>query len=160
MPDVRAPGTMLPSPPVAFIFTPQTAGNPDIPANGPWAYYPGRAYVDWIGTDFYSRFAGWRGLNSYYQTYLRGFADKPFMFGEWGMWGRDDPAFASEFFSWVHAHKRVRMLLYFQNYDPRGPFNLGHFPRARAIISRELKSSLFAPLTSEWAPRREKRSSD
>jgi hypothetical protein len=32
-----------------------TAGSPDIPGNRPSAYWPGASYVDWTGTDFYSR---------------------------------------------------------------------------------------------------------
>jgi hypothetical protein len=46
--------TTLPTPRLAFMWAPQTAGTPDIPANRPAVYDPGSAYVDILGTDFYS----------------------------------------------------------------------------------------------------------
>ena len=150
MPPVRTSAALLPEAPVAFIWNPQTAGDPDIAANSPSAYFPGARYVDWIGTDFYSKFPNWRGLNWFYRTYEDKFSSKPFMFGEWGMWGVDRPKFVRQFFRWVRSRRPVRMLMYFQGYNPSGVFNLGHYPRARSLISRELQSSRFAPFTPEW----------
>src|SRR5207244_10004052 len=74
--------------PVAFVWSPQVAGAPDTAANSPAAYWPGAAYVDWVGTDFYSKFPNWAGLERFYNS-SRG---KPFAFGEWALWGRDDPS--------------------------------------------------------------------
>ena len=61
LPAVRGVGSAartrcLPTPEVELLWIPQTRGSPDIPANMPRAYWPGRRYVDWVGTDFYSRF--------------------------------------------------------------------------------------------------------
>ena len=67
-------------------------------------------YVDWVGTDFYSKFPNFTDLETFYDD----FPTKPFVFGEWALWDGDDPAFVHRFFDWVNGHKRVRMLLYNQ----------------------------------------------
>ena len=59
----------MPTPAVSFVWTPQVAGSPDIPANSPAAYYPGDRYVDWVGTDFYSRFPNFTGLETFYNEF-------------------------------------------------------------------------------------------
>jgi hypothetical protein len=115
-----------------------TAGSPDTPANRPGGYWPGAAYVDWVGTDFYSRFPNFSGLDRFYST--RAYAGKPFVFGEWAMWGRDDPAFMRRFFGWVAAHPRVRMLAYNQGNRTAGPFRLYRYPRAAGVMRKALRS--------------------
>src|SRR5437899_3014521 len=61
MPPVRGAGASLARVPVAFMWVPQVAGAPDTAANAPSAYWPGEEYVDWVGTDFYSKFPNWAG---------------------------------------------------------------------------------------------------
>jgi hypothetical protein len=126
----------LPRPKVAVQWTPMTAGSPDIAANGPGGYWPGSAYVDWVGTDFYSSFPNFAGLDRFYATPR--YSAKPFVFGEWAMWGRDDPSFMERFFAWVAAHPRVRMLAYNQGNHPTSPFRLFRYPRA----AREMRAAL------------------
>ena len=65
------------------------------------------------------------------------------MFGEWGVWGGDNPGWVNELFRFVNTHKRVRMMLYNQGNDPNGPFRLKHFPGARAAIRKALKSKRY-----------------
>lgn len=144
MPRLRTSETVLPRPQVAFLWVPQVAGAPDIAANAPRAYWPGGRYVDWVGTDFYSRFPNFAGLERFY----REFSGKPFAFGEWALWGADDPSFVTRLFAWVRSHRRVRMLLYNQGDRTAGPFRLRRYPRATRAIRRELASPLFAA----WAP--------
>jgi len=60
------------------------------------------------------------------------------------MWGRDDPAFAHRLFGWIHAHARVRMVVYNQGQNPVGPFRLRRFPGAQRVIRAALGSPLFA----------------
>src|SRR3712207_8648596 len=72
--------------PYTTLFRSQTEGSPNIRANAPRAYWPGGRYVDWVGTDFYSRFPNWRGLERFFSA----FPGKPFVFGEYAVWGRDD----------------------------------------------------------------------
>ncbi|HTA35279.1 MAG TPA: hypothetical protein VK761_01085, partial [Solirubrobacteraceae bacterium] len=62
LPPVRTSAATLATPRVALMWAPQTAGTPDTPANEPAAYYPGSAYVDIVGTDFYSAFPNFAGL--------------------------------------------------------------------------------------------------
>src|SRR5437762_962103 len=52
----RDGGDRLPEPQVSLLWVPQTEGSPAIARNSAAAYWPGARYVDWVGTDFYSRF--------------------------------------------------------------------------------------------------------
>jgi hypothetical protein len=131
----------LARPQVALQWAPMTAGSPDIRPNRPDGYWPGAAYVDWVGTDFYSRFPNFAGLDRFYATpHHRG---KPFVFGEWGMWGRDDPRFMRRFFAWVSAHPRVRMLAYNQGNRPTSRFRLYRYPRAAGVMRSALRSARY-----------------
>ena len=139
LPPVHTEAVELPVPQVAMAWVPQTAGSPDIHANRARAYWPGSQYVDWVGTDFYSRFPNFRDLNTFYAD----FPNKPFVFGEWALWGGDSPSFVHRFFSWVNTHKRVRMALYNQGNMVGGPFRLSRFPQSRAAIRAELRKKRF-----------------
>jgi hypothetical protein len=135
LPPVRTRAAALPRPRVALQWVPQTAGSPDVPGNGPRAYWPGGRYVDWVGTDFYSRFPGWAGLERFYRAFPR----KPFVFGEWALWGRDDPAFVRRLFDWIARHPRVGMALYNQG-RPGGPFRLERYPRGASALRAALRA--------------------
>jgi len=139
-------GASMPTPAVSFVWTPQVAGAPDTAANSPAAYYPGDRYVDWVGTDFYSRFPNFTGLEAFYKE----FPGKPFAFGEWALWGADDPAFVSQLFTWVNAHRRVAMMLYNQGYDANGPLDLGVYPASTAALRGQLGASRFLAFTPDW----------
>jgi hypothetical protein len=118
-----------------------TAGSPNIAANAPAGYWPGAAYVDWVGTDFYSSFPNFRGLDRFYAT--RRYAGKPFVFGEWAMWGHDDPSFMRRFFAWVARHPRVRMLAYNQGNRATSPFRLYRYPKAARAMRVALRSRRY-----------------
>lgn len=135
------PARMLPRPRVAVQWVPMTAGSPNIDANRPGRYWPGSRYLDWVGTDFYSRFPNFGGLSRFYNT--RRYARRPFVFGEWGMWGRDDPAFMRSFFDWVAAHRRVRMLAYYQGNQTTSPFRLYRYPKAARVMREALRSTRY-----------------
>jgi hypothetical protein len=140
LPPVRTDAEELPRPQIAMVWVPQTRGTPDIPANMPRAYWPGGAYVDWVGTDFYSRFPNFHWLDDFY----RDFGGKPFVFGEWALWGADDPAFVGRLFGWIGAHPRVRMVLYNQGQLTDGPFRLERYPRSAAALRKALAHRRFA----------------
>jgi hypothetical protein len=141
LPPVRTTATALPVPQVALMWVPQVAGAPDTRANAPGAYWPGRAYVDWVGTDFYSKFPNFTGLDRFAAD--RRWRALPFVFGEWAMWGADNPGFVHRLFSWVRAHRHVRMLVYNQGFRPDGPFRLRHYPRGLAALRAELRTPAF-----------------
>jgi len=145
LPRVQTSEQTLPQPRISFLWAPQTAGTPDTPANEPAAYYPGSAYVDIVGTDFYSAFPNFAGLASLYAEYHT----KPFGFNEWAMWKNGDPGFVSQFFAFVHSHKRIALMVYNQGLNPTGPFHLEHFPEAKNAIRRQLASPRFLSHTPE-----------
>ena len=136
-------GATLASTPVSFVWTPQVAGAPDLPANSPAAYYPGDGYVDWVGTDFYSKFPNFTGLDTFYKQ----FSQRPFAFGEWAIWGGDNPGFVSQLFAWVNAHHRVRMMLYNQGFNM---FSLTADPASSAAIRQQLAPARYLGYTPEW----------
>lgn len=150
-PQPAAPGpapTGIPRPKVAMMWVPMTAGSPNIPQLMPRHFWPGRRYVDWVGTDFYSRFPNFRGLDGFYARWAAR-QKLPFAFGEFSMWGKDNPAFARRFFGWVKQHKRVRMLQYNQGHNPAGPFRLKRFPKAAKVIRRALADRHWATYAPE-----------
>jgi hypothetical protein len=147
LPPLRGASGELPRPKVAFLFVPEVSGDPPVPGNSPRSYYPGSHYVDWVGTDFYSKFPNYAGLNAFYKQ----FPHKPFVFGEWALWGRDDPGFVHGLFHWIKSHRRVHMVMYNQGSHPsESPFELARYPRSAAMLRHELSSRLFAPLAPEF----------
>jgi hypothetical protein len=147
--------TRLARPRVSLQWLPMTAGSPDIRGNRPAGYWPGAAFVDWIGTDFYSRYPNFAGLERFYRA--RRFGSKPFVFGEWAMWGRDDPAFMRRFFAWVAAHPRVRMLAYNQGNAPSAKFRLYRYPKAARVMRHHLRSSRYTARTAMTRDRQQAR---
>ncbi len=136
----------LPQPRVAMMWVPQTFGSPNVAGNQPADYWPGGKYVDWVGFDIYSRFAGaFDEGKAFFNRYRR----KPFVIGEYGPWDDDyDGSFTSELFRWAENHDRVKMLLYYRGVDPDNPYNVQFYPGARSVIRRHLNK----PRWVEFAP--------
>jgi hypothetical protein len=141
------PTGALPRPKVAFLWVPQDAGSPEIAANSPGVYWPGSAYVDWVGTDFYSSYPNFSLLDDFYSE----FTGKPFVISEWAVYGGDDPTFVRELFAWVLAHPRVRLIDYYQGFTPQSPANLAHYPASRRALRSELHSKRFLAYPPEYA---------
>jgi len=141
LPRVRTSATALPAPRIALLWVPQLTGSPNLPANAPRAYWPGRAYLDWVGTDFYGKFPNFSGLERFAAD--RRWRALPFVFGEWALWGRDDPRFVHRLFGWVRSHRQVRMLVYNEGGDSGSPFRLRRYPRALAALRAELRAAAF-----------------
>ena len=112
LPAVRTGATELPQPRVALLWVPFCAGLPHRRGNGPGSYWPGGRYVDWVGTDFFANSPNFPCLTRFYRD--RRWRSKPFAFGEWALWGRDDPRFVRRLYRWVASHRRVRMVVYNQ----------------------------------------------
>ena len=142
---VSAGGSVARSP-ISFVWTPETAGTPNIPANSAATYFPGNDYVDWVGTDFYSKFPNFTGLDTFYKQY----PNKPFAFGEWAIWGGDNPAFVDQFFAWIGSHKRTQMIVYNQGFTSSGPFALSADPGSTAAIRSLVAPARFLAHTPEW----------
>jgi hypothetical protein len=140
-------GKRLARPRVAFVWDPQTEGSPDVAGNAPGDFWPGAAYVDWVATDFYADYPNFALMDRLYAD----FRGKPFAISEWGLWDRDDPSFVSAFLAWGRAHARVRMFLYFQGFQPGGPFDLDRYPRSRAVLKAGLRSARYLAYPPEYA---------
>ncbi len=145
LPALHTSLTYLPTPKVAMVWVPMVGGSPDIPALEPSAYFPGRRWIDWVGTDFYSRYPNWTGLSSFYAAYAH---VAPFAFGEYAIWDGDNPSWARTFFSWISAHPRTQMLVY---NDASPDFWLTHFPASAAVIRSALAAPKFLAYAPEWA---------
>jgi hypothetical protein len=146
LPPLRISRSALPRPKVSFMWAPQTAGTPEIPANSPAAYFPGSAYVDIVGTDFYSLYPNFTGLERLYAAY----SSKPFGFNEWAMWQNGDPGFVRQLFGFVRSHRRVALMVYNEGLSPSGPFRLTKFPSATNALRSELRASAaFLPYPPE-----------
>ena len=140
--DDGAEAAALPTPKVAFLWSPMTGGSPMIAALRPGVFWPGARYVDWVSTSFYSRYPNFHYLEPYYTAFAARYR-KPFAFGEWAMWSSGDPAFVRRLFGWVRSHPRVRMMVYNQGREAAGPFRLRNFPAAQRALRRALTSARF-----------------
>lgn len=132
----------LPQAPIAVIWSPLPAGSPETKQNLPGNFYPGSAYVDWVGTDFYSDYPDWKSLTGFYLRFAA-HARKPFTLTEWGVDGSDDSRFVQRLFAWVRRHPRCRMLVYYQDFGSASSFRLQNYPASVAVVRRKLSSPSF-----------------
>ena len=155
MPPIQAQGpyeggsvpAQLPRPKVALMWVPQTEGSPDLSSNGPDDYWPGGRYVDWVGLDMYSIYPNFDGFNRFYRAYRR----KPFVVGEYGLWGEDDPAFVKRLFGWARRHERARLLVYYQAQTEVSPFKIWNHPRSKRVMRRILDRRRYPQFAPEVA---------
>jgi hypothetical protein len=145
LPALKSSFKYLPTPKVSMLWVPMVGGSPDIAGLEPAVYYPGKRWVDWVGTDFYSRYPNWSGLSSFYAKYA---PTAPFAFGEYAIWDGDNPGWTRTLFSWIASHPRARMLIY----NDAPTFWLTQFPASAAVLRSALAGSKFLPYAPEWAP--------
>jgi hypothetical protein len=137
MPPVKTGASELPRTAVALLWVPLSFGNPEIEKNHPRHFWPGAAYVDWVGTTWYSPYKATSAINSFYNSPL--WRKKPFAFAEWGVWGRDDPGFVRQFFGFLKSHPRVRMAVYYQSASLKPEFRLSTHPQTRAALKQAVR---------------------
>jgi len=137
LPAAETAASTLPQPPVALAWVPLTFGNPELARNHPRHWWPGSAYVDWVGTTWYSPFKATRAMHRFYSH--GSWRRKPFMFAEWGVWGREDPGFVRQFFGFLKGHRRVRMAVYFQSAALKREFRLSAHPRSRSALRQAVR---------------------
>jgi hypothetical protein len=142
LPAVQAGADRIPEPQIAFVWAPMVGGSPNIAALAPGRFWPGRRWVDWVGTSFYSRFPNWTGLNTFYRSWAVG-KRKPFAIAEWAMWGADTPSFASQLFDWIASHRRTKMIQYNQGRPSPGTFRLANYPASARVIKRRLAAKRY-----------------
>jgi hypothetical protein len=129
----------LPRAPVAVIWSTLPAGSPTIPQNRPRNFYPGNAYVDWVGTDFYSDDQDWNALTGLYNR----FSSKPFAIPEWGVSTGDDPGYVQNLITWVKRHDRCEMLIYYQDFGSSSPYRLQNYPASLAVLNKRIHTHRF-----------------
>ena len=137
MPPVRTGAAELPRAPVALMWVPLSFGNPEIGKNHPRHFWPGGAYVDWVGTTWYSPYKASSAMHAIYSNPL--WRNKPFAFAEWGVWGRDDPGFVRQFCGFLKTHPRVRMAVYYPSATLKPEFRLSTHPRSRAALRQAVR---------------------
>ena len=137
LPPVRSAADALPRPEVALMWVPLSFGNPEIAKNHPRHWWPGGAFVDWVGTTWYSPFKASSAMHAMYSNPL--WSRKPFVFAEWGVWGRDDPGFVSQFFGFLRSHPRVRMAVYYQSALLSPEFSLSSHPATSRALRRMVR---------------------
>jgi hypothetical protein len=148
MPPVRTASAALATPPVAFMWVPLSFGNPEIARNHPRHWWPGAAYVDWVGTTWYSPFLAVRAFDRFYRYRL--WRNKPFAFSEYGVWGRESPRFLRLFFGFAARHRRVQMVSYYQSAMLKPEFRLSTHPRSRSVLQRLLRHPRYVSFAPEY----------
>ncbi|HMT05876.1 MAG TPA: hypothetical protein PKD76_10070 [Solirubrobacterales bacterium] len=133
--------------PVSLVWSPLPAGSPTVPRNRPSRYWPGKKWVDWVATDFYNRYNNWRHLDNFYDRWALG-KNKPMALSEFGLWGEDGPGFMRRIFTFARKRKKVRMMVYYQDFGSSNEFRIQNFPGGR----RALRNLLNSPKFPRFAP--------
>ena len=140
MPPIQATvPEVLPNAKVALMWVPHSSPTPNIHANRWQVYWPGKKYVDWVGTDIFSTAPNWANLNRLYE----GYKHMPFVVGEYAPMGEDDAPYVSSLFEWSRRHKRSKMLVYYQGFGDDPTFNVANFPGVRGVLRGRLSGGRF-----------------
>ena len=136
----------MPEPRVAMMWVPQSFGSPNIAGNQPQDYWPGGRYVDWVGLDIYSKYAGaFDDFVAFFNKWDRW----PFVIGEYSPWDNDfGGSFTGSLVRWAEAHERVKAMLYYRGVDPANNYNVQFYPGAR----KALRNHLAEPHWARFAP--------
>ena len=89
-----------------------------------------------------------RAFERFYRYRL--WRNKPFAFGEYGVWGRESPRFLRLFFRFVRRHPRVQMLSYYQAASLKPEFRLSTHPRSRRVLRRLLRAPRYIDFAPEY----------
>jgi hypothetical protein len=133
MPGLRTPGRIPENPFVKVFWNPQGYGSPGIRKNSANSYYPGGKYVDVFGNDLYDiRYkAAWDANLALFKSH----PSKPFVMGEWGLWGIDDPSFIRHMARFVSSHSRVKAIVWYKS-EKGSMFDLGSKPKSLAAYKK------------------------
>lgn len=142
----------LPRAPAAIVWSPLPAGSPTVRVNRPAQYWPGKKWVNWVGTDFYNRYNNWTHLKKFYVRWALG-KNRPMALTEFGLWGNDGPGFIKRIFRFVRTRQNMRMLVYYQDFGSSNSFRIQNFPKATKVLRRHLDSPRF-PRFAPGYPRR------
>lgn len=127
---------------VATVWSPLPAGSPTVRANLPAHYWPGRKWVNWVGTDFYNQYNNWDHLKRFYRKFAQG-KGKPMALTEFGLWNIDSAIFMNRIFRFARTRSQVRMMIYYQDFGSSNPFRIQNFPLGRRVLRYKLNSHRF-----------------
>lgn len=135
------PPTELPAAPVSIVWSPLPGGSPRVKGNFPGNYWPGRRWVDWVGTDFYSQYPVWKDLNRFYAG--KQWRGMPVAMTEWAVSGVDEPRWVKQTIAWTVKHPRVRMLVYYQGFGAGNAYDLRLYPRTTNTLRKKIRRPNF-----------------
>jgi hypothetical protein len=136
------PPPELPAAPVSIVWSPLPGGSPRVKGNFPGNYWPGRRWVDWVGSDFYSEYPVWEDLKRFYAG--KQWKGKPLAITEWAVSGKDEPRFVKQLISWTVKHPRVRMFVYYAGFGPgANTYDLRLYPRTTNTLRLKLRRETF-----------------
>lgn len=135
------PPTELPAAPVSIVWSTLPGGSPRVKGNFPGDYWPGRRWVDWVGSDFYSEYPVWKDLNRFYLA--KQWKRMPIAMTEWAVSGEDDPRFVKQVVAWTVKHPRVRMLVYYNGFGTGNPYDLSLYPRTANTLRKKIRRPTF-----------------
>jgi hypothetical protein len=133
MPALRTSHDLAENPLVKVFWNPQGFGSPDIPKNSANSYYPGDKYVDVFGNDLYD--IGYRAAWDANLTLFKSHPSKPFVIGDWGLWGIDDPSFIQHMARFVSARPRVEAIVWYKS-QKGSMFDIGSKARSLAAYKK------------------------
>jgi hypothetical protein len=136
-----APPESLPAAPVSIVWSTLPGGSPRVKGNFPGNYWPGRRWVDWVGSDFYSEYPVWKDLNRFIAG--RQWRGKPVAMTEWAVSGEDDPRFVKQVVAWTVKRPRVRMLVYYNGFGLDNPYDLRLYPRTTNTLRKKIRRATF-----------------
>lgn len=133
----KMPGVLVDLPPnpypnMTVVWNPLAVGEPPVRGNGFPDYFPGLAYVDAYGSNYYNTTGtyAWHRTTDLYRAYPR----KPFFFPEWGL-TMDAPGYVCSFARFVRNHRRVRFASFY-NGRAGGVFDLSRKPKSLSAYRR------------------------
>ncbi|MBN8868971.1 MAG: hypothetical protein J0H66_03715 [Solirubrobacterales bacterium] len=132
----------LPRAPISIVWSPLPAGSPTVRANLPRYYWPGKKWVDWVGTDFYNKYNDWKHLANFYEKWSLA-KNKPMALTEFGLWGSDGPGFMKRIFGFARKRPKVRMMVYYQDFGSSNSFRIQNFPKGRKVLSQFLNKRSY-----------------
>lgn len=139
---------------VTFVWSPTLYDITPHSGHALRAWYPGNAYVGWIGIDAYPGSASWswmvHGTDALDEDYSFAAALKrPVMISEWALSSPgtgDNGGLVTRLVGWMLAHPLVKAELWF-DYDNTAAggrdYSITRFPRAASVLRRLTQSSVF-----------------
>ncbi len=140
---------------VLFVWNPHDRSYPDFKWNNPHLYYPGDAYVDWIGLTGYNNGTShpgdvWREFDDIYRPlyadYLKHYADKPFMITEFSCneEGGDKAAWIEKAMQSLGVnYPHIKIAVWFDGQDNKWLYQLDSSPEAFAAFRQGLENGKY-----------------